>query len=174
MPTKADKCSTATYAKEDFQADQFVVYPGHGVGRIEAIEKRTIGNNEAEFYIIQIIESKMVVMVPLPNAESVGLRKITPKAEVKSVYKTIQTQKKEKPDRNWNRRHRKYMEKIMDGELCSVAEVYRDLYCLNVEKGLSFEQRKMLDTTRKLLVSELSIVKSETENKITSEIESLF
>lgn len=173
MPTKAKRCSKAASTTQ-FQPNQYVVYPGHGVGCIEAIEKRTIGGREEDFYIIKIIENQMIVMVPLTNANSVGLRTITPKKDIQTVYKTIQSPKQNKPDRNWNRRHRKYMEKIMDGELSSVAEVYRDLYCLNLEKGLSFEQRKMLDTTKKLLVSELCIVMSETEKQITQEIESLF
>jgi CarD family transcriptional regulator len=74
----------------------------------------------------------------------------------------------------WNRRYRDYMEKIKTGSLFEVAEVYRDLYLLKLNKDLSFGERKLYDTAQFLLVKELSTAMNSDENTILLEIESLF
>ena len=77
-------------------------------------------------------------------------------------------------NQTWNRRYRKYLEKIKTGSVFDVAEVLRDLYLLKLDKTLSFGERKMLDTARQLLVKELSIAKDTNEATIESELESIF
>jgi CarD family transcriptional regulator len=66
------------------------------------------------------------------------------------------------------------MEKIKTGSLFEVAEVYRDLYLLKLNKDLSFGERKLYDTAQFLLVKELSTAMNSDENTILLEIESLF
>lgn len=160
--------------KPNFFPGDFAVYPAHGVGRIESIETREVGGEKQEFYIMNIIENQMVIMIPVRNASSVGLRKIIEEKNIKDVYDILQTKRDKPIDRTWNRIQKKYMSKIMTGDLCEVAEVFRDLYDLNLKKGISFEQNKLLDTAKGLLVKELCIVKKEDETTIMSELESFF
>ena len=40
---------------DNFNPGDLAVYPAHGVGRIEAIESREIGNDTQDFYIMNII-----------------------------------------------------------------------------------------------------------------------
>ncbi len=156
-----------------FSVNDLAVYPAHGVGRIEAVETRTIGGEEQSFYIMRILENDMVIMIPTQNVESVGLREVIAKDDVSQVY-AILGEKEIPPDnQTWNRRYRDYMEKIKTGSLFEVAGVFRDLYLLKVTKDLSFGERKLLDTAQTLLLKELSIAKSCTEEVIMSEIESL-
>ncbi|MBU1569781.1 MAG: CarD family transcriptional regulator, partial [Proteobacteria bacterium] len=70
--------------------------------------------------------------------------------------------------------YRDYMDKIKTGSLYDVAEVFRDLYLLKLTKDLSFGERKLYDTAQTLLVKELSTARNTSEDKIFSEIESLF
>ena len=56
---------------------------------------------------------------------------------------------------NWNRRYRNNLEKIRSGDIFEVAGVVRNLTARDKEKGLSSGERKMLDTAREILVSEL-------------------
>jgi CarD family transcriptional regulator len=55
-----------------------------------------------------------------------------------------------------------------------VAEVFRDLFQLKLEKDLSFGERKLLDTAQNLLVQELSTAKDMDEISMMKEIENLF
>ena len=74
----------------------------------------------------------------------------------------------------WNRRYRGFMEKIKTGSLFEVAEVYRDLYRLKNTKTLSFGERRMLDTAKNLIVKELSVAKSWTEQRVEKELDKAF
>lgn len=160
-----------------FNPGDLIVYPAHGVGRIEAIESKTIGEKKEDFYILKILESNMVIMVPVKNLNSIGIRDIIPKTEVSQIYKVIKSQAAETnplDNQTWNRRHKEYMDKIKTGSLYEIAEVFRDLFLLKLNKDLSFGERKLLDTARTLLVTELSIAKGAKENSVLSELESFF
>ena len=69
-----------------FKVGDLAVYPAHGVGRIEAIESRDIGGQKQDFYIMKILENDMIIMIPVNNVESVGLRDIIDRDEVAKVY----------------------------------------------------------------------------------------
>ena len=158
-----------------FVAGDLAVYPAHGVGRIEAIESKTVNGEEHDFYIMKVLESSMVIMIPTCNVASVGLREVIDKEEISKVY-DIMKEKQEGIGENqtWNRRYREYMDKIKTGSLFEVAEVFRDLSLLKINKDLSFGERKLYDTAQLLLVKELSTAKDTDEQTIISEIESLF
>jgi len=159
----------------EFQVGDLAVYPAHGVGEIQAIESRVVNGEKHDFYIMKVVENGMVIMIPISNVESVGLRDIIDKKDVSRVYDVMKYRKDGIPDnQTWNRRYREYMDKIKTGSLYDVAEVFRDLFLLKLTKDLSFGERKLYDTAQVLLVRELSTAKNTDEDTIISEIESLF
>lgn len=157
----------------DFTVGDLAVYPAHGVGRIEAVESRSIGGDKQNFYIMRILENNMVIMIPTRNVSSVGLRELIAENDVQNIYNILGEKDNGQDNQTWNRRYRDYMEKIKTGSLYEVAGVFRDLYLLKSTKDLSFGERKLLDTAQTLLLKELSIAKSTSEEVILSEIESL-
>ena len=158
-----------------FQVGDLAVYPAHGVGEIMAIESRVVNGEKHDFYIMKVIENGMTIMIPTNNVESVGLRDVINKKEVPKVYAVMKSRKEGIADnQTWNRRYRGYMDKIKAGSLYDVAEVFRDLFLLKLNKDLSFGERKLYDTAQILLVRELSTAKKTDEDSILSEIESLF
>ncbi|MDJ0818628.1 MAG: CarD family transcriptional regulator [Desulfobacterales bacterium] len=158
-----------------FQVGDLAVYPAHGVGQIQAIESRVVNGEKHDFYIMKVLENGMVIMIPVRNVQSVGLRDIIDKKDIPRVYDVMKSRKDGLPDnQTWNRRYREYMDKIKTGSLYDVAEVFRDLFLLKLTKDLSFGERKLYDTAQVLLVRELSTAKNTDENTIISEIESLF
>jgi len=159
----------------EFQVGDLAVYPAHGVGEIQAIESRVVNGEKHDFYIMKVLENGMVIMIPIRNVESVGLRDIISKKDVPRVYDVMKSRKDGLPDnQTWNRRYRDYMDKIKTGSLYDVAEVFRDLSLLKLTKDLSFGERKLYDTAQVLLVRELSTAKDTDEDTIISELESLF
>ena len=157
-----------------FKVGDLAVYPAQGVGRIEAIETREISGQEQDFYIMKILENNMIIMIPVNNVESVGLRDIIDKGQVQEVYQIMKKRDIPADNQTWNRRYREYMEKIKTGSVYEVAEVLRDLYLLKVDKDLSFGERKMLDTAQGLLLKELSIAKKTDESTVMSDIKAIF
>ncbi len=172
--TKKIRGKQGTSTKKEFSKGDVAVYPAHGVGYIESIESKEINGDTLNFYMMKIVENGMVIMIPTSNVESVGLRELIPETEVPEVYKVMREKAHGSDNQTWNRRYREYMDKIKTGSIYDVAEVFRDLFQLKLEKDLSFGERKLLDTAQNLLVQELSMAKDVDEESMMQEIESLF
>lgn len=157
-----------------FKAGDLAVYPAHGVGVIERIENQEISGSIQEFYVMRILDNDMIIMIPIQNVDNVGLREIIGKKEVPKLYSILKKRDVIVDNQTWNRRYREYMDKIKTGSVYEVAEVYRDLLMLKLEKDLSFGERKMLDTARGLLVKEISLAKKVAEKQIEKDLDSMF
>jgi CarD family transcriptional regulator len=156
-----------------FKIGDLAVYPAHGVGIIERIENREISGCQEDFYVMRIIETNMIIMIPSSNTKNVGLRQIINQQEVSKVFSILNKRDISVDDnQTWNRRYRDYMDKIKSGSVYEVAEVYRDLSTIQQDKELSFGERKMLDTARNLLVKEISLAKNMTEEDVERDIQS--
>jgi CarD family transcriptional regulator len=153
-----------------FEIGDKAVYPGHGVGVIEAIERKQILGKDQMFYILRVLENGMTIMVPWDNAEAVGLRGIIQKLEIPKVLQILKAKDVAVDTQTWNRRYREYMEKINTGSIYEIAEVLRDLHLLKEEKELSFGERKILDVAKNLLVKELAVARDVKETDILKEI----
>jgi CarD family transcriptional regulator len=157
-----------------FQIGDKAVFPGHGVGVIEAIELKQISGKEQIFYILRILDNAMTIMIPQDNVEAVRLREVIRKIDISKVIRILKDRDVSIDNQTWNRRHREYMEKINTGSIYEIAEVLRDLHLLKVEKELSFGERKIMDMAKNLLVKELAIVRDVKEADILKEIKTIF
>lgn len=158
----------------EFQVGDRAVYPGYGVAEITGVENREISGTEQRFYVLRVLVKDMTLMVPMSNADTVGLRNLIGTEEVEEVYEVLRKRGEKISTATWNRRYREYMEKIRTGSLTEIATVLRDLCLLRGDKDLSYGERNMLETARSLLVQELALAKGETEEAIEAEIEGLF
>lgn len=157
-----------------FKEGDLAVYPAHGVGIIERIETQEISGARQAFYVMRILENDMIIMIPTHNVDNVGLREIIGQSEIPKLYSILKKRDVIIDNQTWNRRYREYMDKIKTGSVYEVAEVYRDLLILKVEKELSFGERKMLDTARNLLVKEISLAKRVEEEQIEKDLDQIF
>ena len=157
-----------------FQIGDKAVFPGHGVGVIEAIELKQISGKEQIFYILRILDNAMTIMIPQDNVEAVRLREVIRKIDISKVIRILKDRDVSIDNQTWNRRHREYMEKINTGSIYEIAEVLRDLHLLKAEKELSFGERKIMDVAKNLLVKELAIVRDVKEADILKEIKTIF
>jgi CarD family transcriptional regulator len=157
-----------------FKVGDKAVYPAHGVGEVKSIESKEIMGAKQTFYVLQILDSGMKIMVPTGNVNAVGLREVISDSEVDDVYEILKQRDVHIDNQTWNRRYREYMDKIKTGSVYEIAEVLRDLSILKFKKELSFGERKMLDTAKSLLVKELAICEGREEEEIEEEISEIF
>ena len=157
-----------------FKIGDKVVYPGHGVGQITMMQSKIVAGSQQQFFDITIMETGMKIMVPVAQAESVGLRKVVDRKAVDRVYAILKDRKFKIDTQTWNRRFREYSQKIKTGSVFEIAEVLRDLSVLSLDKELSFGEKKMLDTAQTLLVSEIAIAKSRSHEKVMVELKAIF
>ncbi len=142
-----------------------VVYPLHGAGVIESIEEREIMGVKQLYYIMRIPVGNMKVMVPMETATEIGLRDVISCDEADKVMQEFQKCPTEM-DANWNKRYRENMQRIKSGNIYDVVYVVKNLMYRDKSRGLSTGERKMLSNAKQILVSELVIAKSKTQQEI--------
>ena len=139
-----------------FQIGDKVVYPNQGVGTVENISSRAFGSAYEKFYLLRFGANSVTVMVPFSNAANIGLRRVTKDREISRVLSFISNGSCEL-NSDWKARFKENSDKMLSGDLLKVAEVFKGLVQLQLEKPLSFREKKMLDRARHMLISEVSI-----------------
>jgi CarD family transcriptional regulator len=159
--------------QQSFSVGEKCVYPTHGVAEVVAIETKTLGGHQVDFYQLHVTSTGLRINVPVAKAVENGMRRVAGRADVDELYDLLRDHEVPCDRQTWNRRYRGFMEKIRTGSLFEVAEVYRDLSLLKTTKELSHGEKQMLRTARDLLVKELSVAKDSTEEQIAEELETL-
>ena len=142
--------------KKVYNLKDFVVYPKHGVGKITAIEKATIGDIDIQFYKILVEKEKLTLTVPI-NQQS----KLRPIASINQINKCISILKtKPKIKRTmWSRRAQEYEQKINSGKIYELAEVVKDLNKnTDIIADQSYSERQLFEKAYDRLKSEFEAV----------------
>lgn len=153
-----------------FNIGDRVVYPMHGAGTIESIEEKEVLGSTKRYYVLCLPISDMKVMIPVDNCEEIGLRDVISPEEVEKVLCTLREECTAMSS-NWNRRYRNNLDKIKSGDIYEVADVVRNLSIREREKGLSTGERKMLDSAKEILISELILAVGWDRQKALSVLE---
>lgn len=142
-----------------FQVGEKVVYPNHGVGTIENISLRSFGAQQERFYLLRLLPNSMTVMVPFSHVGDVGLRKVTKCSEITRVLAYLSCGR---PPcvQDWKDRFKENSDKMKNGSLLEIAEVFKMLLMIQMAKPLSFREKKMLDRSRQMVIMETSIAKA--------------
>ena len=142
--------------KRTYDLKDYVVYPKHGVGKITAIEKATIGQINIQFYKIFIEKEKLTLTVPI-NQQS----KLRPISSINQINKCIAILKtKPKIKRTmWSRRAQEYDQKINSGKIYELAEVVKDLNKnTDIIADQSYSERQLFEKAYERLKSEFEAV----------------
>lgn len=149
-----------------------IVYPMHGAGVIESIEEKEILGEIKKYYVIAMPLGDMKLMVPIDNADDIGVRNVIDYTDVNKVF-TVLEQDTEITELNWNKRYRKNMDKMKSGDIFEVARIVRNLAFRDKEKGLSAGEKKMLNNAKQILISELILAEGSSSDFMNSKIEDI-
>lgn len=151
-----------------------IVYPMHGAGIIESIEEKEILGRKQSYYVVRIPVGDMKVMIPTKNVKGIGIRDVISEQDADKVFSVLKSENINSND-NWNKRYRENLVKIKSGNIYEVADVVKSLMLREKKKGLSTGERKMLNSAKQILISELVLAKNmsaaeieETINKFLS------
>jgi CarD family transcriptional regulator len=157
--------------RQGFKANEFVVYPAHGVGQILAIEEQEIAGARLELFVINFMKDKMTLRVPTAKVANVGMRKLSEPALVKRALETLKGRARVKRTM-WSRRAQEYEAKINSGDIVAIAEVVRDLYRSESQPEQSYSERQLYEAALDRLSREIAVVQHSTETEAIKEIES--
>ena len=143
-------------SREVFGEGDLVVYPNHGAGHVAGVEEKTVLGEERRYYIVYIADGGLTLNIPADG--ETGLRLCSDEEGVTEALSLLQGDAQSMPA-NWNHRLKHNQEKLRSGEISRVAEVVRDLSVFGGEHGLSTGERTLLAKARRILISEVALVR---------------
>ena len=155
--------------KRVYNLKDFVVYPKHGVGKIMAIEKASIGQIEIQFYKIFIEKEKLTLTVPIN--QQINLRPIATVNQINKCVAILKTKPKIKRTM-WSRRAQEYDQKINSGKIYELAEVVKDLNKnTDIIADQSYSERQLFEKAYERLKSEFEVVISTTPEEVQKKMD---
>jgi CarD family transcriptional regulator len=143
--------------RNGFKANEYIVYPTHGVGRIVNIEEQEIAGSTLELFVITFEQEKMTLRVPTMKCEAVGMRKLSETAIVDKAMATLRGRARVRK-MMWSRRAQEYEAKINSGDLIAIAEVVRDLHRAESQPEQSYSERQLYEAALERMVREIAAV----------------
>ena len=147
-----------------FKVGETVVYPHHGAALIEEMKTRTIKGEDKIYLVLKVAQGDLTIKVPADNCEDIGVRDVVGPEGLERVFDVLRAPYTEEPT-NWSRRYKANLEKLASGDVIKVAEVVRDLWRREKDRGLSAGEKRMLAKARQILVSELALAEHTNEDK---------
>lgn len=158
--------------KVEFVKGDYVVYPAHGVGEIEAVETQTIGGMDIKLYAIVFEKDRMRLKVPVFKAHASGLRRLSSAGRMQDALKTLQGRAQIRRAM-WSRRAQEYETKINSGDPVSIAEVLRDLKRSNDDNEQSYSERQIYQSALERLAREVAALDKISETEAAERLENM-
>ena len=156
----------------EFGAGDYVVYPTHGVGRVQGVEKQEISGQALRLIVIKFEKDRMTLRVPVEKAQESGLRKLSSRKMMDTALATLKGRSRVKRTM-WSRRAQDYEAKINSGDPVSIAEVVRDLHRNSDQPDQSYSERQMYQAALDRLARELAAVEKIDEIAAANKLEEL-
>jgi CarD family transcriptional regulator len=155
-PMMPDRPPPRPLAKaEIFVEGDHVVYPTHGVGKVERIATEEIAGHKLELIHITFEENRMTLRVPVTKARTAGLRKLATRKLFEEALAVLKGRARIKRTM-WSRRAQEYEAKINSGDPLAIAEVVRDLHRNAGQPDQSFSERQIYEAAMDRLAAELA------------------
>ncbi|MCR4948862.1 MAG: CarD family transcriptional regulator [Treponema sp.] len=152
-----------------FKINQKVVYPSQGVGIVKEVFEKTFKDETTPYYKIYIEASDMVVMVPVANAENLGIRQIVSAKEAQEALNLL-SDDFEPITSDWKLRYQMNLDLLKKGTVKDIATIVRCLYNRSKVKELPILERKLYDSAKKLLEDEIAFALGKSSKEIEAEI----
>jgi CarD family transcriptional regulator len=153
-----------------FKIGDRLVYPNHGVGVVETIQESLLDGSPSPCYQLRLIGNNSRVMVPVGNSDRIGLRPLTRRNEVGTVFRVLENGHVPATG-DWKGRYKQNLDKMRSGRLTDIADVLKNLSWVQKQKALSFREKKMFERARYLIVSEIAQVNGLPEAEVETEVE---
>lgn len=135
-----------------------VVMPGCGVGRVEAIETKDLGEGgRVELMRISLVAKEARVWIPLHRVSEQRVRAVIDPARIDATIALIEDQEAPTKRRNWNQRRRRYDEMLHSNSPSMLAKLLGELAAVREGKALSFTEKKLFREVWDLLETEFAL-----------------
>jgi CarD family transcriptional regulator len=157
----------------EFELGDHVVYPAYGAGTIAAKEERVFSGTTTRYYILKMVADEGEFMVPVEQAESLGIR---PVMAAKAILKVLHSTPNPLPD-DYKERQAIIEELLATSDAIQMALGARDLAWFAGIKSLTGRDIQLYEELQTQLASELSLAKGisleEAREQLTAELNAL-
>ena len=137
-----------------FKIGEQIVYPMYGAGTITDIVEKDFLGESRQYYCVSLPYCRMDASVPVDNCDKLGVRGIVDASVIPQVLEILESES-DPMNPNWNKRYRENTERMQTGDILEVAAVVRNLVRADRKKPLSTGEKKLLNTAKQILESEL-------------------
>ena len=151
-----------------FRIGDLVAHPMHGAGVIDAIVQEKVAGSTQEYYVFKMPVGGLLLKIPVANSESIGLRTIiTPEEALIAGIPSLEVES----SANWNKRYQENLQRLKSGDLREVSRVIKGLMTRDTQRGLSTGERKMLQTAKRILISEIVLTEQADYENVESRLD---
>lgn len=172
VPAKTPKNDNLGTVIPQFKAGDKVVYPAHGVGRVDGIEKLSVQGVEVILYSITFEKDRMRLKLPMQKVATSGLRRLASKDQMSEVFQTMKGRARIRRVM-WSRRAQEYEAKINSGSPVQVAEVLRDLKRNVTSTEHSYSERQVFQQALERLASEYAAIENIAEDQAAEKLQNI-
>ena len=149
-----------------------VVYPMHGAGEVTGIEEKEVGGVTQSYYVLRLPLGSLKLMLPVDKIEEIGLRDIIDVSKLERLTEIL-SGNSEPSQGSWNKRFHATLERLKTGDIFEVAAVARNLTRQNLKKKISSGERRLMDLSRQILISELVYVLDKNADEVTEWVDKI-
>lgn len=153
-----------------FRIGDLVAHPMHGAGVIDAIVQEKVAGSTQEYYVFKMPVGGLLLKIPVANSETIGLRTIITPEEAEALIAGIPSLEVES-SANWNKRYQENLQRLKSGDLREVSRVIKGLMIRDTRRGLSTGERKMLQTAKRILISEIVLTEQADYENVESRLD---
>ena len=149
-----------------------VFYPMHGAGVIDGIESNEVAGMKSSYYILKLPMGNLKLMLPVDSIEQLGLRDVIGKDKIPEISTVLRA----KPDHtqgSWNKRFQAILDRMKSGDILDVAAVARNLSLQYRKRKITSGERRLMELSRQILISELVYACEKTPEEITQWIDDI-
>ncbi len=153
-----------------YQINSRVSHPLYGLGTIQKIEKKKVLGQDFTYAVVSFAEEGLELMVRA-DEENQLLRPVVEKSQVDKVFKAIEADLAEGPNRaNW--RQRVNLEKLKSNDIFQLGEVVKNLYQVRLaRRKLNPKEESMLEKAWRVLLDELTAASGRERSALESRLE---
>ena len=149
-----------------------VFYPMHGAGVIDGIENTEVAGIEKSYYILKLPMGNLKLMLPIDRIDQLGLRDVIGKAKIDEV-ETVLRSRPEHTQGSWNKRFQAILDRMKSGDILDVAAVARNLSMQYRSRKISSGEKRLMDLSRQILISELVYACEKSPEEVTVWIDNI-
>ncbi len=108
-----------------------------------------------QYFILQLPVGGIRIMIPVDNAQDIGLRQISPMETIEQVAAVL-GEAPERPTGSWNKRFHNNLNRLKSGDILEAAAVIRNLVLQDRRKRISGGEKRLLDLAKQIFLSEIA------------------